>query len=101
MKLLHNFSSGFDLAHKSHFGCDHSVRSNASFPLTPALSPRERENRLPVFGKTNKVGLGAKLESVLSEGEGDLQLSAVCRLARLRAPLFIFAHAATVIRQRM
>ncbi len=43
-----------------------------SFPLTPALSPRERENRAPSFGASDTLGGIQKLDQLplLPKGEG-------------------------------
>src|SRR6185369_1499472 len=37
------------LSHEPLFECAPSWNSNAAFPLTPPLSPRERENRSPLL----------------------------------------------------
>jgi len=105
--------------------CDHFPDSSA---LTPALSPRERENRSPFGGDSithgrsrvsalNRGAHGASGSDVRlkkdargqfplpvgegqGEGEGSLQLSGTRRFA-LRGTLFPFVYRPAVIGQRM
>src|SRR6185369_1203019 len=63
----------------SLFACVPSWNSNAPFPLTPALSPRERENRSPVFRQSPTPLCSESRNACLplpkgegrGEGEGD------------------------------
>src|SRR6185369_7090686 len=65
---------------------------NAAFPLTPALSPGERESRIQFLDKPEHLGLANRLTKVLplpkgaGRGEGKRRFRRACSVAFARPP---------------